>query len=121
MTRLFRGTLPVLCLLMLLPACSLLKKGTEGAEPVEPAQVTIHNRNVLDVNVYALRGAERIRLGMIVSGQTEVFVLDEHIIVNAPVLRFVADPIGSPRSILIEERAVFPGDEVQLWVPTRRL
>jgi hypothetical protein len=113
----------VLLSLALLPSCSLLKKkGASGAsEPVEPAQVTIHNRNVLDVNVYAYRGAERIRLGTITSGNSEVFVLEKRIVVNAPVIRFVADPIGSARTIFIEELTVFPGDAIELWVPIRRL
>lgn len=122
MTRLFRITTAALLVLTLLPACSVLKKATdEPSEPVEPAQITVHNRNVLDVNVYAYRGTERIRLGTITSGNSEVFVLGEHIVVNSPIIRFVADPIGSPRRILIEELTVFPGDQIEIWVPIRKL
>ena len=124
MTRLFRIAVPMLIVVMLLPACSLLKKSGEAAEasgPVEPAQITVHNRNVLDVNIIAYRGTERIRLGTITSGNSQVFVLEEHIVVNAPTIRFIADPIGSARNILIEELTVFPGDAIELWVPIRKL
>ena len=122
MTRFFRITAVALLFLTLLPACSVLKKATdETARPAEPAQITVHNRNVLDVNVYAYRGTERIRLGTITSGNSEVFVLGEHIVVNSPIIRFVADPIGSARRILIEELTVFPGDQIEIWVPIRKL
>ena len=122
MTRLFRISAVALLVLTLLPACSLLKKkDAEATGPIEPAQITVHNRNVLDVNIIAYRGTERIRLGTITSGNSEVFVLDERIIVNSPVIRFIADPIGSARNILIEELTVFPGDQIELWVPIRKL
>ncbi len=123
MTRLFRISAVALLVLTLLPACSLLKDKTDDgvSNPIEPAQITVHNPNVLDVNVYAYRGTERIRLGTIISGNSEVFTLDERIIINSPTIRFVADPIGSPRRILIEELTVFPGDQIELWVPIRRM
>ena len=64
MTRLFRISAVALLVLTLLPACSLLKKKDgEATGPIEPAQITVHNRNVLDVNIIAYRGTERIRLG----------------------------------------------------------
>ena len=124
MTRLFRIAAVALLVLTLLPACSLLKKNTEGggaSSPIEPAQITVHNRNVLDVNIIAYRGTERIRLGTITSGNSEVFVLEERIVVNSPIIRFIADPIGSARNILIDELTVFPGDQIELWVPIRKL
>ena len=123
MTRLFRISTVALLVLTLLPACSLLKKNGVAAatDPIEPAQITVHNRNVLDVNVYAYRGTERIRLGTITSGNSEVFTLDERIIINSPTIRFIADPIGSARRILIEELTVFPGDQIEIWVPIRKL
>ena len=122
MTRFFRISAVAVLALTLLPACSLLKKkAAEDAGPIEPAQITVHNRNVLDVNIIAYRGTERIRLGTITSGNSEVFVLDERIVVNSPLIRFIADPIGSARNILIEELTVFPGDRIELWVPIRKL
>ncbi len=120
--RLFRISAVALLVLTLLPACSLFKKATDDTPTViEPAQITVHNRNVLDVNIIAYRGPERIRLGTITSGNSEVFTLDERIVINSPIIRFVADPIGSPRTILIEELTVFPGDQIELWVPIRKL
>ena len=123
MTTFFRTAVSILILVMVGSGCSLLKsKGdAEPSGPVEPAQVTVHNRNVLDVNIIAYRGTERIRLGTITSGNSQVFTLDERIVINSPTIRFMADPIGSARAILIEELTIFPGDNIELWVPIRRL
>ena len=107
--------------LTLITACTSTKELTEKSPGASGVQITVHNDNVLDVTVYALRGAERIRLGMITSGSRKVFTLKDDIIVNAPVIRFVADPIGSARLILIDELPVFPGHAITLWVPSRRL
>ena len=113
-------TLAVLAL-TLLAACTSTKEQTEYSPRARGAQITVQNDNVLDMTIYALRGTERIRLGMITSGNRKVFTLKDHVVVNAPVIRFVADPIGSARSIVIDELPVFPGNEIVLWVPSRKL
>ena len=118
MTHISRIPTVVVLALTLFAACTSTKEQIDASPG---AQITVQNDNVLDMTVYALRGTERIRLGMITSGNKKVFTLKHHVVVNTPVIRFIADPVGSARSILIDELPVFPGNEIVLWIPSRRL
>ncbi len=120
-TRHLNITTMALLTLALLPACTVTKEQAQNLPHDHEARITVHNYNVLDVTIYAHRGAERIRLGMITSGNSKVFVLKDQDVVNAPLIQFVADPIGSAQTVLIDELTVFPGSALELWVPIGRL
>ena len=120
MKRLFCITALALFALAVFSSCKSTNEQTD-APGVPEALITVHNRNVLDMTVYVQRNTQRIRLGMVTAGNEKTFTLSEYLIADAPFLRFIADPIGSARSILIEELNVFPGDEIALYISARRL
>ena len=123
MTRLFHCTTLALLALTVLSSCKSTGEHADASDAlgVPPALVTVQNRNVLDMIVYVQRNTQRIRLGMVTAGTEKTFTLSEHLIVDAPLLRFIADPIGRARLILIEELNVFPGDDIALHISARRL
>ncbi len=123
MTKLFHFTALVLMTLTVLASCKSTSEQTDVSDPsgVPPAIITVHNSNVLDMTVYVQRNTQRIRLGMVTAGGEKTFTLSESLIADAPLLRFIADPIGSARSILIDELNIFPGDEIALYISARRL
>ena len=123
MKRLFRITVLALLALAVFSSCKSTKQPTDApdAQNVPKALITVHNSNVLDMTVYVLRNTQRIRLGMVTAGGEKTFTLSESLLVGAPLLRFIADPIGSPRSILIGELSIFPGDEIALYISARRI
>ncbi len=123
MKRLFRITALALLALTVFSSCKSTQQPTDAPDTssVPEALITVHNSNVLDMTVYVQRNTQRIRLGMVTAGNEKTFTLSEYLIADAPFLRFIADPIGSARSILIEELNVFPGDEIALYISARRL
>ena len=125
MKRLFHVTALVLLAVTAFSSCKSTSEQTDADAAdtlgVPPALITVHNRNVLDMTVYVQRNTQRFRLGMVTAGTDKTFTLSEHIVVDSPLLQFIADPIGSPRNILIEELNIFPGDEVDLYISARRL
>ena len=87
------------------------------ANPQEETTVRVDNQATLDMNIYVLRGAERIRLGTVTGLSTQILRIPKNIIFGATPLRFLVDPIGSNRTPVSEEIVVAPGDEVTLRIP----
>ena len=100
-----------------LPVGGCVRKGTAGAEVEEPTTVRVRNQGFLDVNIYALRGGQRVRLGTVTGNTTAVLRIPSFLLNGVTPLRFLADPIGNQRTPTSEEIVVAPGDEVQLYVP----
>ncbi len=98
----------------LLAACAYSRA---AANPQEETTVRVDNQATLDMNIYVLRGAERIRLGTVTGVSTQVLKIPKNIIFGATPLRFLADPIGSSRMPVSEEIVVTAGDQVTLRIP----
>jgi hypothetical protein len=86
-------------------------------DPNAPTTIRVENQATMDMNIYVLRGSERIRLGTANGLNTSVFTIPKHIIFGATPLRFLADPIGSRRSPVSDEIIVTAGDQVTLRIP----
>jgi hypothetical protein len=76
----------------------------------------VENRGFADMVVYAISGAQRIRLGIATGNSTRAFTIPSILLRGGP-LRFLADPIGGSRSPVSDEMAVQPGDIVTLTIP----
>ena len=72
----------------------------------------VENQGVLDMTVYVMRGAERVRLGIAGGFKTTDLPIPSDMVFGASTLRFVGDPIGSNRNSVSDEITVSPGDTV---------
>ena len=77
----------------------------------------VENRGFADMVIYAISGAQRVRLGLANGNSTKSFTIPVTLIRGAGPLRFLADPIGGNRSPISEEMVVQPGDIVTLVIP----
>jgi hypothetical protein len=85
--------------------------------PSSPAMLQVENRGFADMVIYAISGAQRVRLGLANGNSTKSFTIPVTLIRGAAPLRFLADPIGGNRSPISEEMGVQPGDIVTLIIP----
>ncbi|HEX9293614.1 MAG TPA: hypothetical protein VF873_08000 [Gemmatimonadales bacterium] len=87
-------------------------------EPDPRTTLRVQNQNFLDMNVYVLRGGQRIRLGMVPGLSTEVFTIPAYIVRSSP-LQFEVHPIGGLENPRTETISVQPGDEIHITIPPR--
>ena len=99
-----------------LSACNPMARGSGGTRNA-PAAVRIDNQSFSDMTVYALRSAQRVRLGLAPGHASTVFTVPSVLMTGLTPLRFIADPIGGARPSVSEEITVAPGDSVTLTIP----
>lgn len=97
-------------------ACGPASRQARGPEPAQTT-VRVENRNFLDMNVFVLRGGQRIRLGMVPGTSTRVLTIPQSLIFGSTSLRFLADPIGSRQTPISDDIVVNPGDQVTMFIP----
>lgn len=102
-------------LLLMVVACSTLPAG--GSAQNEPTVVEVNNQSFLDMTVYAVRSAQRVRLGLATANSKARFTLPPGLLGGMSTLRFVADPIGSNRASVSQEITIAPGDTVVMTIP----
>jgi hypothetical protein len=79
--------------------------------------VQVENRGFADMVIYAVSGAQRVRLGIATGNSTKSFTIPAALVRGAGPLRFLADPIGGRRTPITEDIVVQPGDIVSLTIP----
>lgn len=104
-------------LLMFVASACAMQKPDPNAEPVPPTTLRVVNQGFLDMNIYVLRGAQRLRLGTATGNATTRLTIPASLIFGATSLQFRADPIGGPRASVSQEITVSAGDEVTLQIP----
>lgn len=82
----------------------------------EKTSVQVSNNNWLDVNVFAVRGDQRVRLGMVTSMSTKLLRVPGAFLSGPADLQLIADPIGSSMSYSSEPINVWPGQTITLAV-----
>jgi hypothetical protein len=111
--------IPLLLLLALGACTSARQRG-----PLPPAQerttVRVENQNFLDMNIYVLRGTQRVRLGMVTGVSTRTFTLPDNLVFGMATLRFQADPVGRQQAPISHEITVRAGEQVTLLIPNFR-
>jgi hypothetical protein len=83
--------------------------------PDEAITVSVQNHNWQDVDVFAVNGSQRVRLGSVTTANTGVFVLPSSLMF-APDLRILVHPLASPRDFLSPRISASPGDVIQVTV-----
>jgi hypothetical protein len=102
--------------LVLIMACGGRSRDS-SPDPETPAMLQVENRGFTDMVIYAVSGAQRVRLGIATGNSTKSFNIPRYLIRGAGPLRFLADPIGGNRTPVSEELTVRPGDIVTLTIP----
>ncbi|HVG45714.1 MAG TPA: hypothetical protein VM890_13330 [Longimicrobium sp.] len=92
-------------------------KGRNAPAQQESATLVVQNRAFIDVDVFALYGGTRARLGMVTANGTATFRISPAIVGAGRELRFAVDPIGSRRQGTSFTMYVTPGEQVSLTVP----
>jgi hypothetical protein len=105
--------------LLLSAACFRNDPPDPMAEPVPPTYLRVENQAFNDMNIYVLRGAQRVRLGTATGVSTTRLRIPSNLIFGPTPLAFYADPIGGNRTPVSQEITVSPGDEVTLTIPAR--
>lgn len=115
--RSLRHLLLLLLPVLLLAACA--GKRSRGAAPGDSVRTTVEveNRSWSAVNVYAIRGGQRVRLGTVQAVTTTVLTIPAAIVSGVTSLSFLIDPIGSNRTPISQEISVREGDQITLYVP----
>ena len=104
-------------LLLAATAAACAGRSREPVDANAPTYLRVTNQAFLDMNVYVLRGSQRLRLGTVGANQTARLKLPDNLVFGATALRFMADPIGSSRTSQSFEILVSPGDEVVMTIP----
>jgi hypothetical protein len=90
------------------------------AGPVNPqaeVAVAVNNQNFLDMDVFIVRGTQRIRLGMVPGLSSRVLMVRPELIGYSQEVRFEVHPIGGRGDPVTETISVHPGDVVHLTIP----
>jgi len=86
-----------------------------AAAPPEPVEVTVNNSNYLDVDVFAVRGTSRGRVGSVTGLSTATFHVPVQYTPDGN-LQLLVDPIGSSSTYMTDKISVSPGVHVELTV-----
>jgi hypothetical protein len=104
-------------LLLCVAACAALSRSSNNADQSQPAVLEVDNRSFLDMDVFAARSAQRVRLGTANGNSKTYFNIPTFLVSGVTSLRFIADPIGGNRASVSQEITVSPGDTVVLMIP----
>jgi hypothetical protein len=89
-------------------------------EPAVPGRghtrVRVENQRYLDMDIYAVYQSQRIRLGTVSGGSSQVFELPRQFVNPGMPIQFLASPIGGAAMPISEEVTVNPGDEINLVI-----
>lgn len=81
--------------------------------------VTVENRNWQDVVIFAIRGGNRVRLGMVTGMSTVGFVIESEM-TRSLQFQLVADPIGALEVYSSDRVRIEPGDQIH-WTLSAKL
>jgi hypothetical protein len=102
---------------LLLAGCAGNRSRGGAADGGGRTTVEVENRSWSAVNVYAVRGGQRVRLGTVQAVTTSVLTIPSAIVSGVTSLSFLIDPIGSSRTPISQEISVREGDQITLYVP----
>ena len=89
--------------------------GSGTAQPPERVAVTVKNTNWMDMDVFAVRGSTRSRVGSVTGLTTATFGVPANFAPDG-VLQFMVDPVGSEATYMTEKISVSPGQRVELTI-----
>jgi hypothetical protein len=91
-----------------------------AAAPLNPRAelaVTVDNQNFLDMDVFIIRGGQRLRLGMVPGISSRILMVRPELIGYGTEVQFEVHPIGGRGNPITETISVRPGDVIRLTIP----
>jgi hypothetical protein len=110
-------TIAFALLILSASACKTFSRGAGASDQNYPTVVQVDNQGFLDMNIYAARSSQRVRLGTAVGNSKTNLTIPPGLISGLTPLRFIADPIGGSRASVSMEVTVAPSDTVVLTIP----
>jgi len=104
-------------LLFTLAAAACHRGAVAPINPQAEVAVSVDNQNFLDMNVFLIRGGQRIRLGTVPGLSSHILMVRPELVGYGTELRFELHPIGGRSNPISETITVRPGDVVQLTIP----
>jgi hypothetical protein len=104
-------------LLFTLAAAACHRGAVAPINPQAEVAVSVDNQNFLDMNVFLIRGGQRIRLGTVPGLSSRILMVRPELVGYGTELRFELHPIGGRSNPSSETITVRPGDVVQLTIP----
>lgn len=101
---------------LIVPACASTGTNAAAAQR-DPAVIIVDNQGLLDMTIYVMRGAQRVRLGTATGLSKTRLTIPTSITNGVTSLRFIADPIGGTRNSVSEEITISEGEEIGLRIP----
>ena len=107
--------LPLLFFTLAAGACH--RGAVAPINPQAEVAVSVDNQNFLDMNVFLIRGGQRIRLGTVPGLSSRILMVRPDLIGYGTELQFELHPIGGRSNPVTETISVHPGDVIQLTIP----
>jgi hypothetical protein len=104
-------------LLFALAAAACHRGAVAPIDPRAEVAVTVENQNFLDMNVFLIRGGQRIRLGTVPGLSSRILMVRPDLIGYGTELQFEVHPIGGRSNPISETITVHPGDVIHLTIP----
>jgi hypothetical protein len=98
-------------------ACNAFARGSGATDQNQPTFLQVDNQAFQDMDVFAARFGQRVRLGFATGLHKTNFTIPSGLVVGLTALRFIADPIGGSRASVSQEITVAPGDTVVMTIP----
>src|ERR671918_474899 len=115
--RMGHRTFAPLGLVLLAVACGRAAKTGDEPAPRAETAVKVENQNYLDMNVFVVRGGQRVRLGTVTGLSTQLFMLRPGMIGPAFDVQFEIHPIGGRGNSRSETISVHPGEVIERTTP----
>jgi len=116
--RTLRPHYAVLGAALVLSACASGANRASTRPDSAPVSLTVTNQNWLDVDVFAIRGSTRYRLGAVGGNSSAMLRIPASLIARGE-LQLMADPIGSNDVYVSDVIPVTPDQSLQLTVAPR--
>jgi hypothetical protein len=105
----------LLCLVGVAGACH--RPPGPPLNPQAEVAVTVENQNFLDMDVFIIRGGQRIRLGTVSGVSSRILMVRPDLIGYGTEVQFEVHPIGGRANPITETISVRPGDVIHLTIP----
>ena len=103
--------------LVALAAAACHRGAVAPINPQAEVAVTVDNQNFLDMNVFIIRGGQRIRLGTVPGLTSRILMVRPELIGYGTDVQFELHPIGGRSNPVTETISVHPGDVIHLRIP----